>query len=247
MIIELIGPAGAGKSTISKALSAQIELSKLETCPSYKKIQNIPFFIRNTLSIFSTLPQLFFCRNNRSKYLDHFVFLIMINGWHKILNAKSLNSKQVYILDQGPIYMLTFETLFGSARFVRNPSKRYWDRVYQDWADTIDLVVWLDTSLPILVERIRNRETKHGLKDVDDSYAYQCLGSYRLVYEYVVSRMLACSNKIRVLRLDTGRNSLDEAVEKIIRELHLEQNPSKLNSQNRPCSNLHNYYYHGHR
>lgn len=220
MIIEFVGPAGAGKSTLSKALSERIDNARLETKPSYRKAENIPYFARNTLSTLPILPQIFLRINGKYPLWEHIVFTVTLNGWHEVLNKKNHKGVSVLILDQGPVYMIAYETLFGFPRFESNAFKKYLDRAFHCWAETLDLVIWLDTSLPVLLERIHQREKQHSVKDLGDVDAYQYLESYRKVYDNVVSRLKACSSKLRVLRIDTGQYSPEKAVEKVIYELY---------------------------
>ena len=232
MIIEIIGPAGAGKSTLAKALVEQIGHAKIETPPSYRKAENFFFFVRNSYSILPILSQFCLRKNGRYSLWHHFISLVMINGWHQVLNQKALTRESIIILDQGPVYMIAFERLFGYARYETSISKKYWERAFQRWAETVDRLIWLDTSAQVLVERIRKRETMHGIKSLNDKDACQYLESYRQTYESVISSLVACSNALKVLCIDTGRFSLEATVAKVINELHLEDGQDKLRKTN---------------
>lgn len=222
MIIEFIGPAGVGKSTLTKALSERLACVKLETPPSFRKVEDIPFYVRNTFSLLPILSRIYLRRNGKLPPREFFVFRVMLNGWHQVLKQEALRSGSIIILDQGPVYMLTILTMFDSGGFKANNSEKYWDCAFRNWAETLDVVVRLDTSLPILVQRIRTREIWHKVKDRSDVDAYRYLESYRLGFENVISRLKAYSSTLRILRVDTGRNSLEETMENVIAELHLE-------------------------
>lgn len=228
MIIEIIGPAGSGKSTLAKALFERISHVKIVTPPSIWKAANVFYFVRNTCSIFPILTQFYLLNNGRYSLRHHYFSMVMLNGWHQVLNQRALNGESVIILDQGPVYMIAFETLFGCARLKSNTSNKYWDRAFLRWAETLDLVICLDTSLPVLVDRIRKRETKHGIRTLGDKDAYQYLEFYRQAYESVVSRLLSCSTDLKVLRIDTGKFSLRESVERVVNELSLEDGQDTL-------------------
>jgi len=231
MIIEIIGPAGSGKSTLSKALSERLAYVRLENPPSFRKVEYIPFYVRNSLSLFPILSRVYL-RNRRLPPKELFVFMVMLNGWHQELKQEALKSESIIILDQGPVYMLTILTMFDAGSLKSNNSEKYWDRAFRCWAETLDLVIWLDTSLPELVERIRTRQIWHKVKDRSDVDAYRYLESYRQGFENVISRLKACSNTLRILRLNTGRNSLEETMKNVIDELYLGDAQVKSQKQN---------------
>ena len=233
MIVEIIGPAGAGKSTLSKALSENIDDIKPVFPPSFRKTQDIPFFIGNGLKLLSTLSWNSFQKGSKfPSQVEFLSIVIVLNGWHQVIYRKALKDDKIFILDQGPVYMLMILTLLCAERMKPNKMEKWWDHSIRNWAETLDLVIWLDTSLPMLLERIRGREKRHGAKEIADIDAYQYLKSCRQAYESVTSRMELYSDSFKVLRLDSGKNSLEESVEKVIHELHLERCLPKPQGQN---------------
>ena len=150
------------------------------------------------------------------------MFMLILNGWYRMLKQRAYQNGKIVILDQGPVYMLTVLSLFGPERIKSNYMLRWWEESYRHWAETLHLVIWLDTSLPVLVERIRRREIWHSVKDRDEENAYQYLESYRNGYESVISKLVAYSKTLKILHLDTGQNSLEETMGNVINELHLE-------------------------
>ncbi len=114
MIIEIIGPAASGKTTLSQALPSRTSQVKIETPPTFREPRNIPFFSRNIFSILPCLPQIYTRKDHRFSLRDHFLYIMLLNGWHKILKQKTLNEKSVLLLDPGPVYVFGIEILFGS-------------------------------------------------------------------------------------------------------------------------------------
>ncbi|MGH9878571.1 MAG: AAA family ATPase, partial [Nitrososphaerales archaeon] len=51
LIIELVGPAGAGKSTLSRALSRRSATIQLGSDVELRKLKYMPVFLRNILSL----------------------------------------------------------------------------------------------------------------------------------------------------------------------------------------------------
>jgi deoxyadenosine/deoxycytidine kinase len=219
IIVEFVGPAGSGKSTLSKALLERLRDAKILTRPTYKKVENIPFFVRNLLCSLPLIFQIYLRSDRRYSLWYHLTAIVTINGWDRLIKESAAKDKALFLIDQGPVYMITFETLFGSRRVESDIMRDYWERIFKNWAETIDYIIWLDTSLPELTERIRKRETVHGVKALNDSEAYKYLESYRQTYEAVVLKMMACSRELKVLRIDTGKVSIEDAIEKIVNEL----------------------------
>jgi deoxyadenosine/deoxycytidine kinase len=232
MIVEIIGLAGTGKSTLSNVLSKCTDQVILETPPFYRRTDNISFFVRNLFLFLPSMLRIYLHKNGRYPSWEQLVGLVILNGWHRVLNQRAFKEDKIYILDQGAIYLLVELTLFGPERIKQSNVKLWWDHVFRNWAETIDLVIWLDTSLPVLVERIRSREIWHSIKDRNDDDAYQYLELYRRAYESVISRLMTCSTTLKVFRLDTGQNSLKETLEKVVNELHLEGGQFKPQENN---------------
>ena len=232
MIVEIIGLAGAGKSTLSTTLSKCTDQVILETYPFYRRTENISFFVRNIFLFLPSMLRIYLLKDGRYPSWEQLVSMVILNGWYRVLNQRAFKEDKIYILDQGPVYMLVELTLFGPERIKQSNVELWWDHAFRNWAETIDLVIWLDASLPIIVERIRSREIWHSVKDRSDDDAYQYLEFYRRAYESVISRLMTCSTTLKVLRLDTGQNSLKETVEKVVNELRHEGGQFKSQENN---------------
>jgi cytidylate kinase len=220
MIIELIGLAGSGKSTLANALTKEKNNIRIETPPSYHKIKNLPFFVVNAFGLIPNLPNYVLDKNIKYSLWSHFISNILISGWHKELCRQALKSGSSLLLDQGPAYMMTFETLFGFAMNGSSIAQKFWERAYHCWANTLDILIWLDASTSILIDRIRSRETWHSIKDRDDIDAHNYIETYRQAYKSVVSRLIMYSPTLKIINLDTGELNLDESVKIILREIN---------------------------
>ena len=58
-IIEIIGPAGAGKTSLAKILGENTSIKIVNQAPYYRQLGDTPFFIKNSLSILPTFGVLF--------------------------------------------------------------------------------------------------------------------------------------------------------------------------------------------
>ena len=74
-----------------------------------------------------------------------------------------------------------------------------------EWAQTLDVVIYLDASDDVLIERIRTRRQAHPVKDLPAEEVGRFLSAYRRAYERVIDDLLACGGpQVAHLRADTG-------------------------------------------
>ena len=236
LIVELVGPAGAGKSTLTQALNWRSSRVLPIVHPCYRNIGQAPFFARNSLLALPTLAALAAqhhplmvgtWKRSGANAIPAFrdgdwlsrreiAWMVILTGWHTVLRRQGSVGKDVVVLDQGPVYLLTELHAFGSRVLASRPAKEWWARMYEQWADTLDLVIRLDADDEVLAQRIRARVQCHIVKDESDEKISEFLGQFRTAYDTVISRLLASSRRLRILRLDTGEESLDETANRIL-------------------------------
>jgi len=216
LIVELVGPAGAGKTTLAQALSQHSKRIRTDTAPYYRKIEDIPFYARNTLGLMPIFFHLYRNMNGRWLTREEIAWMAILNGWHQVLRQQLSMKGTVVILDQGPVFMLAWLYGFGPERLKSQCAKQWWGSMYKEWANTLDMVIWLDTSDATLVERIRARDVRHGVKQKSDPDAFEFLARWRLADAQVLSALTAEAGGPQVIRFDTAQNSPDEIVNKVL-------------------------------
>ena len=101
---------------------------------------------------------------------------------------------------------------------MRNAAYRArWDRVLQQWTETLDLVIWLDAPDDVLIERVQTRGRQHRMKNAAADDAAQFLSRYRACYQEIIATW-AANGGPRVLRCNTQQESLDQTPETILRD-----------------------------
>jgi hypothetical protein len=142
------------------------------------------------------------------------VRLSILNGWARQLKARYPTDTSVLILDQGPIYMLA-ELLRHCPVNFRTAAPTWWERTCQDWANTLDMVICLDTPDEILLQRVRTRNKNHGIKQNADQWAAEFLAQSRWAQGEVLISMMEKPSKMKVIPIDTSQSSMDELVQRI--------------------------------
>ena len=215
-IVEIIGPAGAGKTTLCHALRYCNGPIHLSNFPDVRKIAYAPFFIWNGLQISPALLGLS-QRNSRKLTRREFAWLSILNGWPDVLQ-RELKNNRVIILDQGPVYLLTETSEFGPEYLRRQKAESFWRDLYSRWADMLDMIVWLDAADTDLLKRIRSRDKEHVVKNESVETTFEFLARYRKAYERTISNLSANHHDLKVLRFDTSQQSADEIASTLLFE-----------------------------
>lgn len=205
LVVELVGPAASGKTTLSRELGRSNQSIRISDHPCARKDRL--FFARQG---FLMIPALFSLlknnQNGRYPTLEEIAWLAILDGWHHVLQREVQRDANVVVIDQGAIYLLAELLTFGP-QHLRSQRGKWWDGIYKQWASTLDMVVYLDTSNIDLLERIRGRDDWHIMKDKSKPEVFEFLTRYRVAYEQVISRLVANDNKLRVVYFDTGMDS----------------------------------------
>ncbi len=217
-VVEIIGPAGAGKTTLCNVLSQSGNGIRLSNFPDVRKVANAPFFISYGSQLIPTIIDHPF---HWDRWLSRreFAWLTILNGWSNILQRELKRNNDIILLDQGPVYLLTETSEFGP-QYLRNKktAKLLWKDLYSQWADVLDMVVWLDAANVDLTERIRSRDKGHPVKDRSSDTTLEFLVCYRRAYERVISCLLAIHPGLKILHFDTSQISPQEIAGQLLIE-----------------------------
>jgi adenylate kinase family enzyme len=203
-VVELVGLAGAGKSTLARELDSglpEVQLGLLLSRPASAVAQLVamaPF----------ALPYLRHTNGTAWFTRDQVRGLGYLHAWERSLRHNPPAAGAV-LLDHGPLFLLATLDAFGPPVTATATFRRWWERTLDGWADLLDVVIWLDAPEPLLIERIRSREQRHVLRGADDPTSRQFLHRYRTSYERVLERVDRCSpGAVLSLRTDTQTPSV---------------------------------------
>ena len=131
---------------------------------------------------------------------------------------KRSSGQDVTLLDHGPIFQLATLHGFGSGSLPARLLRRSWANILRQWADTLDIVIWLNAPDDLLAKRIRTRETWHILQKASDQEALEYLSRYRASFEHVIAELTAM-NEMMVLRFDTSHDSPQYIADQVLETL----------------------------
>lgn len=217
MIIEIIGPAGSGKSTLSGVLGKARPDFHQETLPPVWKFSHLGFYTRNLIFLIPTIFRLHES-GGRNFSRQELAWMAILNGWSDLLIKKKGGGVPLFI-DQGPIFLMAVLSGFGPQNLLNPINQSWWRKIYARWARTLDLVIWLDANDETLTRRIRCRESEHVMKYKTDLELRGFLGKYRLIYENLVHQLSTLNSIMRVIKIDTAQNSPGEVLNKVITEI----------------------------
>ena len=203
LLVELVGRAGAGKSTLQRTLLERYR--DLEPMPLLRKRPYTWVLARHTLRALATLARRRAVDFQRP--VDQIRMMAYLGALPEVFAAG--DGRRVVLVDQGPIYSLTRPNL------VDPRLADWWEAAFATWRERLDLVVWLDAPDEVLLERIQSRPKFHRLQGREREDALAFLANTRAVYESTLTRLGEHEPGPAVLQVDTGRLSADEAAERI--------------------------------
>lgn len=216
LVVELVGLAGAGKSSVYQAL--QKKVTWIVEDYFVWDFSSIPFIIKNIIPLIPILIRLL-GKGNKPLTRQDLACLVLLNGWPEILRKKVYNSTKVILIDQGSISLMAYLSMCGPQSLHNANFQGWWQKIYEKWIQVLDIVVWLDTSEEVLIRRIRDRQQDHHIKLKSVRESREWLMRYRSAYEVVVNRLELNNHRMRLLRIDSGNNSIDAIVETVISEI----------------------------
>jgi shikimate kinase len=223
LIMELVGPAGAGKTTLSRALIQHDEDIVLGPDIELRKISHIHVFIS---SISSSLPLFFDQRkSNRRLTWTELKDIAYLEGWTQVLKRMPSSNGKIVLLDQGPVFRMATLYEFGPAVLKREESKTWWHHLYEQWASSLDILIFLDTSDRILMERINTRTKKHDVKGKSELETQKYLMQYRMSFKDVLTKLSLC-NGPTILEFDTSKISIEQIVDEVLAVCESKRNES---------------------
>jgi hypothetical protein len=207
--MELVGPACAGKTTLTRKLTQGRTEIKLAPDIAVRRPEHLAVFVRYA----PLLLPIFLPGDPNSRWFtwEEIKALVYLKAWPRVIKQQTANKDRVILLDQGPVFRLATLHAFGPA-WIRTPAAdMWWNQMFEQWAAFLDLVIWLDAPNPLLVKRINTRERWHVVKGKSDQEAAQFLDRYRRSYHFVLTRLVV-KGRPRIIPFDTSQIAIPQLV-----------------------------------
>ena len=208
LVVELAGPAGAGKSSVFANLLARVQ--NLEVRPV---LLTRPYARVLPTNVFAVLAMLVRRGAIRGLTPDKVRSMLYLRAMPGLLTRRPPFAGNVLVFDQGPLYLLSEAQL-------RDQRLAAWrQETLETWASVLDVIVWLDAPDAVLAARIDTRSKWHRLKGKGLGAAVDVLADAREAYESMISSLEARDDGPAILRFDTSRLSPEDVVDAILQRV----------------------------
>jgi thymidylate kinase len=210
MLIELVGVAGSGKSTLKK----QLHKSDPMICSVQPPSKSI-YFMPLLKIIFKWFP-LYLRHYSKTRWftkqeLRNYLYL---ESWLPHLMRCSLENDKVVVLDPGAFYWLTSLNELGPEITKSEQFLAWWEEMRQKWLSAIDIVVWLDAPTEMLMDRVKKRSEWHESKLLSRVEIIRTFDLYREGYTKLIDQ-ISSRRKNHILKIKTDQTPSDEVFRQV--------------------------------
>lgn len=202
--VELVGPAGAGKSTIFASL---VRRGGIRGMPVLSRSRWAPLLLAELLRAVSTIVRA--GAVGRQWNGDRLMMMAYLQALPRVLARPRTAATRAVVFDQGPIFFLTRPVF-------QDPRLRAWrERTFQLWFSVLDAVVLLEAPDHVLIDRVNAREKVHRMKGRPEPAALEFIADGRAAFDHAI-RAFEVQAPGTLARFDTSRCSADDVAEAIL-------------------------------
>ena len=200
VVVELVGPAGAGKTTLAQGVSSVDPTVRtgltLWGLPRPKLLEAtiplIPTFLTSAI------------RPSRRLKWGEMAQMIRLGALRRVVDDEA-RKHRVILLDEGPVFALSWLDVYFTRHGNAGEDSSWRRRAIADWAPLLDVVVFIDASDSTLAQRIRTRAQDHIVKDSSDEEIFGFSAGFRRAFDRVIAEISRAGHLVvDALRTDAG-------------------------------------------
>ncbi len=204
-VVEIIGLCGAGKSTLAALLNVKKSGSKAGLT-----IWGLPKRLL-LKSSFTTLPSLVKNRLYKKLSSEEIKQIVRINAFTEFVKRQDYSSG-TFFFDEGAIFAISKLRVDSQNDPILQEE---WEaKSLNHWKELVKTIIWLDSADEVLIQRIRQRNKSHRMKDKSDDEIVEFLSRYREAYEIVIKKFTE-NNAVNILKFDTAERNLKDIADEI--------------------------------
>mgnify|MGYP005848819461 CR=1 FL=1 len=209
-VVEVMGPAGAGKTSLAQALARMDPRVRVGF-----DVARRAWFPRVLSAHVRLLPP-WLARRPRGRWFtwNELKSMAFLEAW--LPAARRAEPGTVTVVDHGPVYRLARLAGSGPEVVASERFRRWWDRCLVGWLDVLDLVVHLDAPDEALLERVERRGHWFLGAERPQGEKRAFLDRYRAWFEAVLA---SADARLRVLRLRSDRMGPEDLAREVLRAL----------------------------
>lgn len=182
MVVELVGPAGAGKTTLAQNVqradsSVHVGLS-LWGLPRTRLVRGAIALVPTILVAAVRKRRLRWREINR---------MVRLDTLRRVLRREQKRHR-IILLDEGPVFGISWLDLAFAQRGAQAPAK-WRRRAIARWSALLDSVIFLDARDRTLAGRIRTRAKKHRMMKGSDVAIRRFARGFRKAFDKVIAEL----------------------------------------------------------
>lgn len=207
-VLEVAGPAGAGKSTVSRLLTERSQVVATSIWGLPRRL-----YAASAVRVLPAIGALVGAA--RGLPWDEAEQFIRLDALDLFLRRLPARDRSVVVLDEGPVFAFAWFRVLGHPCFRDGRRDAWWRRTLTHWAERLDAIVVLDGADPLLVERLRSRAKAHPLKQSSDQELYAFAAAYRRAFDWVIAGLTAGGGP-KVISLESNGAPPKELAERVL-------------------------------
>jgi deoxyadenosine/deoxycytidine kinase len=215
-VIEVVGVAGAGKSSVTRALA---ETTDLHAVSRNRSARNVPMYLAGAAAMAPILVHArstdFACWRGCNK-------MVRLRSSRSIARRHQRHGRarpkrracSGLIFDQGPLFLVSALDRDHRPGTASDRYARWRASELRHWQRTLDLVVVLDGDDDVLLDRIKSRRKPHQVTSLGDRSARRWLADARSRIDEVLAEIT--SPTVTIARVDTSTAPLQGTVAEVL-------------------------------